>query len=48
MALAPITTVLPLIETESPNPSFAAPSDAVSLAVWVHGRSRTRENVGCP
>ena len=32
---APTTTVLPLIETEKPKSSFAAPSDAVSLAVWV-------------
>ena len=38
-ALLPVagrtTTVLPLIETEVPNKSPAAPSDAVSLAVWV-------------
>ena len=32
---APTTTVLPLIETEQPNWSSAAPSDAVSFCVWV-------------
>ena len=31
----PTTTVLPLIETEMPKLSSAAPSDAVNLAVWV-------------
>ena len=30
----PTTTVLPLIETEKPNWSPAAPSDAVNLADW--------------
>ena len=33
---APTTTVPPEMETDFPNLSSAAPSDAVSLEVWVH------------
>ena len=31
-----MSTVWPEIETGAPNWSFSAPSDAISLAVWVH------------